>query len=318
MPVVLGKAPGKVILFGEHAVVFGRPAIAIPVTKVNASARIFPNLQGQPGQIHIQAKAIGLDADLEDLDDDHPLAKAIQITLSAVAPHHIPALTIQVDSSIPVAGGMGSSAAVSVAIIRALSAFLGRSLSPEAISELAFEVEKLHHGTPSGIDNNVIAHQKPVYFIKNQPIRFLQIDQPTHWVLGDTGEKTPTRDTVSAVRALHVMDPPHYENVFDQIGTLTDRAQTALKAGDLGELGWLMNENQRFLEQLNVSSPRLEALIQAARGAGATGAKLSGGGRGGNIIALAKPENVGVVEQAIIKAGAVHTITTKLAEGGLS
>ena len=199
MPVVLGKAPGKVILFGEHAVVFGRPAIAIPVTKVNASARIFPNLQGQPGQINIQAQAISLDADLEDLPNDHPLAKAIQITLSAVAPHHIPALTIQVDSSIPVAGGMGSSAAVSVAIIRALSAFLGGSLSPEEISELAFEVEKLHHGTPSGIDNNVIAHQKPVYFIKTKPIQFLQIDQPTHWVLGDTGEKTPTRETVLAV-----------------------------------------------------------------------------------------------------------------------
>ena len=316
MPVVLGKAPGKIILFGEHAVVFGRPAIALPVTKVNATARIFPDLEGQPGRIRIKAEDIGLDATLGDLEDHHPLAKVIQITLDAIDPRQIPAFTLQINSNIPVAAGMGSSAAVSGAIIRALSSFLGKPLSPAAISELAYEIEKVHHGTPSGIDNNVIAHQKPVYFIRNEPIRFLEIEQPTHWVIADSGEKTPTRETVSAVRALHAAEPQRYDAFFDQIGVLTQKAKNALKTGNLSILGGLMDENQRLLEQIDVSSPRLEALVQAARAGGAVGAKLSGGGRGGNIIALAEPEKVGDVEKALVEAGAERILITKLSDGG--
>lgn len=315
MPVVLGKAPGKIILFGEHAVVYGQPAIAIPVTKVNATVKIFPDLEGKPGQVHIQASAIDLDADLVDLESDHPLVKAIQSTLDAVAPQQVPAFRLQVDSGIPLSAGMGSSAAVSIAIIRALSAFLGGPLEPEEVSALAYQVEKIHHGTPSGIDNNVIAHQKPVYYIKGKPIRFLKIEQPTHWVIADTGEKTPTRETVSAVHALHAADSQRYDDIFKQIGSLTEKASRALKKGDLATLGRLMNQNQRLLNQLDVSSPKLESLIQAALAAGAAGAKLSGGGCGGNMIALAEPEKLETIENALIQSGAARIITTKLTGG---
>ena len=312
MPVLLGKAPGKIILFGEHAVVYGQPAIAIPVTKVYATAKITPAIAGSPGQIHIQARKIGLDSDLADLKFDHPLAEAVRIALEAVSPAQIPAFNLQVDSEIPVSAGMGSSAAVSVAIIRAVSAFLGSPLSPEDISNMAYKVEKLHHGTPSGIDNNVIAYQQPVFFTKDQPIRFLKIERATHWVIADTGEKTPTRETVSAVRALHAADSQRFGTIFRQIGEITQKAEEALKKGNLSALGWLMNENQRLLDQLNVSSTKLEVLIQAAREAGAAGAKLSGGGRGGNMIALAKEDDIPFIEEALMKAGAEHTITTKL------
>jgi mevalonate kinase len=316
MPIVLGKAPGKIILFGEHAVVYGYPAIAIPVTKVNATAKVFPNLAGEPGLIHLWAKEINLDANLSDLAKDHPLVRAIQVTLEAIAPRQVPALTIQIDSSIPVSAGMGSSAAVSVAIIRALSAFLGNSLSPDEISAMAYNVEKLHHGTPSGIDNNVIAHQQPVYFVKGKPIRFLKINKPTYWVIGDTGEKTPTRKTVSAVRTLYAADPQRYAGIFEKIGQITKRASKALKIGNLSVLGNLMNENQQCLDQINVSSPKLESLIQTALAAGAVGAKLSGGGAGGNMIALVEPEKIEGVEKALIEAGATRTITTLLARDG--
>ena len=315
MPVLLGKAPGKIILFGEHAVVYGQPAIAIPVTKVYATAKITPDFAGSPGQIHLQARAIGLDADLADLEESHPHAQAVRLVLETFCPGHVPAFNLQIDSKIPVSAGMGSSAAVSVAIIKAVSAFLGTPLAPEGLSEMAYEVEKIHHGTPSGIDNNVIAHQQPVFFTKDQPVRFLQIEKATHWVIADTGEKTPTRETVSAVRALHAADAQHYEAIFGQIGALTQKAEGALIKGDLTALGWLMNENQRLLAQLNVSSARLEVLIQAARAAGAVGAKLSGGGRGGNMIALAEEEKIPIIEEALIKAGAEHTITTKLQRG---
>jgi mevalonate kinase len=314
MPVIYGKAPGKIILFGEHAVVYGQPAIAIPVTKVNATARVIPNLEPQGSTIRIQAPDIQLEADLSDLPEEHPIAAAIRLILEAVAPKNIPALTINFSSTIPVSAGMGSSAAVSIAIIRALSAFFGKPLSPSEVSDLAYQVEKIHHGTPSGIDNNVIAHQQPVYFVRDNPIQFLEIQNSTHWVIADTGEKTPTRETVAAVRALHTENPDPYDQIFSQIGGLTQQAREALPSGDMVTLGALMNENQRLLEQLNVSSEKLDSLINAALAAGAAGAKLSGGGRGGNMIALAVVDSVEAIERALIDAGANQTITTLLAE----
>jgi mevalonate kinase len=315
MPIVLGKAPGKIILFGEHAVVYGQPAIAIPVTKVTATTKIIPDLESAPGRVRLRARQVGLDADLADLAFDQPLAKAVRISIEAVAPQVVPAFMVEVESEIPVSAGMGSSAAISIAMIRAVSAFLGGRLSPEKISELAYEVEKIHHGAPSGIDNNVIAHQKPVYFIKDKPIRFLKIKTPTHWVIADTGEKTPTRETVAAVRALHAAEPQRCDSILQAIGALAQKAQGALEQGNLTDLGCLMNENQRLLEQLNVSSARLNALIQAARTAGASGAKLSGGGRGGNMIALVTDQNIQAVEKALEAAGAERILTTKLTEG---
>lgn len=314
MPVVFGKAPGKIILFGEHAVVYGQPAIAIPVTKVSATTRVFPNLESAPGQVQLQAPDVQLNADLFDLPTDHPLATAVRLTLEAITPDHTPSFTLQISSTIPVSAGMGSSAAITVAIIRGLSAFLGRPLPPSDVSKMAYEVEKLHHGIPSGIDNSVISYQKPVFFIREKPIQFLHINRPTHWVIADTGEKTPTRETVSAVNMLRAADPERIDDIFQQIGTLTQKARIALTEGELIALGSLMNENQRLLEMLNVSSQKLDTLIAEARSAGASGAKLSGGGRGGNIIALAPSDRIETIEKALIDAGADRVITTLLAK----
>ncbi len=312
MPIIFGKAPGKIILFGEHAVVYGQPAIAIPVMNVNATAKIFPEINAKPGSVHLHAPEIHLDAELNNLPDENPLAAAVHQTLEALALERTPAITIQISSTIPVSAGMGSSAAISIAIIKALSAFLGSPLPPEEISDLAYEVEKLHHGTPSGIDNNVIAHQKPVYFKRNKPIEFLNVDNITHWMIADTGEQTPTYETVSAVRALHAADSETYDHIFGEIGALVQHARPVLIQGDLTALGWLMNENQRLLEKLNVSSRQNERLVQAARKAGAAGAKLSGGGQGGNIIALSAQDRVNTIEEALIDAGAVRVIKTRL------
>lgn len=314
MSVVFGKAPGKIILFGEHAVVYGQPAIAIPVNKVKATARIIPEISPHAERVHIDAPDIKIDADLKALDENHPLVKAIRITLEAVSPHHTPSFTLQISSNIPISAGMGSGAAISVAIIRALSSFLGKPLPPDRVSELAFEIEKIHHGTPSGIDNHVIAYQKPVYFVRGEPVQFLSIETPTYWVIADTGQKTPTHETVSAVRELHANDSALYSGIFKQIGTITRNARTALVKGEIEALGWLINENQRLLEKLTVSSPSLDNLIKTARAAGAYGAKLSGGGRGGNIIALASPDNFERINEALNQAGAERVITTRLSK----
>jgi mevalonate kinase len=314
MPVIFGKAPGKIILFGEHAVVYGQPAIAIPVLDVNATARITPILNTGSGKVRVQASDIGLDDLLEDLPKDDPLGTAIRLTLNEITPNHTPAFDIQIDSNIPISAGMGSGAAVTIAIIRALSAFLGHPLPNERVSELAYEVEKLHHGMPSGIDNTVVTFQKPVYFQRDEPIQTLSISHPTHWVIADTGEKTPTRETVTAVRKLYDDDPQTYEVTFTEIGSIVHAARQALSVGDLPFLGQLLNKNQQFLRDLQVSNPALENLIIAAREAGAVGAKLSGGGRGGNVIALVPPEKSHHVEEALSQAGAVRVMPTILRE----
>ena len=166
MPSFTASAPGKVILFGEHAVVYGQPAIAIPVTQLRARATLTPKISGEPGELRILAPDVGLDSLWEHLTPDNPIRAAVTEVKSALGIDHIPACIIKVTSTVPIASGLGSGAAVSVAVIRALSGFLGNPLPDEQVSALAFEVEKIHHGTPSGIDNTVVTYAQPVYFVQ--------------------------------------------------------------------------------------------------------------------------------------------------------
>jgi len=312
MPSITAAAPGKIILFGEHAVVYGHPAIAVPVTQVRARATVSANPRAPSGLITIQAPAINLSASLNNLPADHPLAVVIQQVVTALGIRNLPACTIRITSTIPVAAGLGSGAAVSVALIRALSAFLGHPLSDEKVSSLAYEVEKIYHGTPSGIDNTVITYAKPVFFVRDHPIEIIQVRQPFTLVIGDTGVPSPTKITVSDVRKGWQSNPTYYEAIFEAIGQIVRAARQAIENGPVTALGSLMNENHDLLAKLGVSSPELERLIQAARLAGASGAKLSGGGRGGNMIALSHPGREAEIAQALRSAGAVRVITTEV------
>src|SRR5574341_3719 len=144
------SAPGKIILFGEHAVVYGRPALAVPVTQVHADVEVSDG--SQPG-IWIDAPDINVHNELNTLASDHPIAAAIHnfLFLSHVSP--FPSLDIKIPSTIPVAAGLGSGAAVTVALVRALSRHLNHPMRDDEVSAFTYEIEKLHHGTPSGIDN---------------------------------------------------------------------------------------------------------------------------------------------------------------------
>jgi mevalonate kinase len=310
MPAFTATAPGKIILFGEHAVVYGRPAIAAPVNQVQARAVVSAAPRRPAGDVLIQAPDIGLESFLADLPDENPLACAVNGVFAALGLSRPPACTIRTTSTIPVAAGMGSGAAVSVAIIRALSAFLGATLPDESVSDLAYEVEKLHHGTPSGIDNTVITYGMPVYFVRGQPIETLRLHQPFTLVIGDSGVASPTAITVGDVRRAWQANPTHYEAIFDQVGETVKAACTAIETGRLDKLGILMDKNHDMLRRIGVSSPELEQLVQAARDAGSLGAKLSGGGRGGNMIALVTENSAPAVARALLSNGAVSTITT--------
>ena len=312
------SAPGKIILFGEHAVVYNRPALAVPVTQIHVDVEV---LDSSRAGIWINATDIDLHAELYSLPTDHPIGSVILKLFSPPfsSPHFLEdkmrgrrGVEISIESTIPVASGLGSGAAVSVALIRALALHIAYPLTNDQVNDLVYEIEKLHHGTPSGIDNTVITYAKPVYFIKGQPIETFKVGRPFTIVIGDTGIPAPTKESVADVRSLWLRDKVIFENLFNEIAQIVLIARRSIESGKPDLLGELMDQNHVLLRQLTVSSPELDKLVEAARNAGAHGAKLSGGGRGGNMIALVDQVKAESVASALISAGAKRTIITEI------
>jgi mevalonate kinase len=312
---VNASAPGKIILFGEHAVVYNRPALAVPVTQVHVDVEV---LDSPRTGIWIDAPGIDLHAELNSLPVDHPVGSVILNLFSTLGVSsllgtgHGEGLNISIASTIPVAAGLGSGAAVSVALIRALAQHVSHPLTDEQVNDLVFEIEKLHHGTPSGIDNTVITYAKPVYFVKGKPMETFKVGKPFTIVIGDTGIPAPTKESVGDVRRLRMRDQYNIENIFNEISQITLIGRRSIESGMPELLGELMDQNHAYLQALTVSSPELDKLVKAARNAGALGAKLSGGGRGGNMIALVEQSKAESVASALISAGAKQTIITEV------
>lgn len=309
----LGSACAKVILCGEHAVVYGRPAIALPLPRLRATATVTPREPGDDARaddVDIIAPNINARYWMR-LQPGRPLARIAQLTLDRIGMHSDHAewrpFTLSLLSDIPVGANLGSGAATSVAASRATASFFGRTLPAEELSALAYEVEQMHHGTPSGIDNTVVAFEQPVWFVRGQPPELLGAAALLPLVIADTGEATPTRVPVGDVRAAWQRDHDALEAVFDEIARLVTQSREALLAGDLARLGAAMDANHALLQALTVSSPALDALCEAARGAGALGAKMSGGGRGGNMIALARDDgHAAALAETLTRAGATR------------
>lgn len=300
------RAPGKIILFGEHAVVYGRPAIAVPVTQVYAEATV----EAKPGPVTLHLPDLGRSYTLLDAPEDDPLALTVCKTLDHLGLNSRNGLHITVRSTIPIARGLGSGAAVATATVRALAQHFGQSLSPSEVSDLVYQTEVLLHGTPSGIDNTVIAFEQPVYFVRGKPPEHFAVGAPLYFVIGDTGVPSPTKITVGDVRRAWEANRETYEARFNAIGRLVRQAYQAIAEGQLVTVGALMDANQAWLHTMGLSSPELNRLIEAAWAAGALGAKLSGGGRGGNMIALVTPDTEQEVIRALREAGAANVILT--------
>jgi mevalonate kinase len=308
MQLSTGIAPGKVILFGEHAVVYGQPALAAPITQVCATAVV---REGEPGA-GLAVHALDLDQQVHLGEAGQPLAVAAGLALQWLGLDE-PDWVVEVSSTIPIASGLGSGAAVSVAILRAMCGAARQELPAERASALAFEVERLYHGTPSGVDNTVVAYGQPVYFIRGRAPQPFTIGRPFLLAIADTGISSPTRVAVGDVRAQAEAEPRRYSDLFNQIGGTAAEAKIAIRYGTPDELGPLMDRNHALLQEIGVSCPELDALVVAARAAGAGGAKLSGAGRGGNMIALVSHDNEQAVAEALRAAGAVRVIVTEIA-----
>ncbi len=293
----IGRAPGKLILAGEHAVVHGRPAVAMPWPAVEAVAEARP----AEGALTVTSERPELDVS--------GLRAAAAETLARFG-RSAEGLAIHVRSTVPAGAGLGSSAATAVAVVRATAAACGETLAAEDLAALADIAERHAHGLPSGVDVAAVAAPGPIFFMQGHPTEAIAPAFEPALVVADSGRPRDTRAAVAAVRARQETAPEAFLSALDLLGSAAVCAASALRTADPRLLGEAFDRAQSALHDLGVSDPALEALIKAARAAGATGAKLTGAGRGGCVVALA-PDLASrpTIAAAMRDAGAVRVWT---------
>lgn len=295
----LAAGHGKIILFGEHAVVYGSRAIAAPVP-LAVRARVVDDDEG----VWLVVPRWGVEQRLRSdpamrTSYEEPAALILEHLGLAERP-----MRIVVHPELPRAMGLGGSAAVAVAIIRALDRHFRLGLSDDEVNALAYRCECVAHGTPSGLDNTVATFGQPLVYRRGDPPEILSLAfrEPVSFVIGMTGVESLTAKMVARVRSGRDRNPDVYNSMIKGIDAVTGQALEAIRGHDLERLGELMNVNQGLLNGMQVSSWELEELIQIAREHGALGAKLTGGGGGGSMIALA-PDTASTVIAAMEGAG---------------
>lgn len=300
-----GYAPGKLLLFGEHAVVYGQPAIAVSIDRgirVAVSA-----LDGPSGPV-MRTSGLGLAAPV--CVGPEPAGPAVlQRALTRLVELYgtdVRELQFVVDSAIVAGAGLGSSAALSVAMIRGVRRFLTLSRDDEAVLAHALELERVFHGNPSGVDHTVIARGGALSYLRGEKgpqFQRVVLGRPLHLAVGVAGPHAGTKRAVSALRERASRHGAVYEHLFAGVGMLAREARTALENGHLAAVGELMNVNQGYLNALGVSTPAIETLCHVARERGALGAKLTGAGGGGAMLALCDGDAAGAVASAFEDAG---------------
>jgi mevalonate kinase len=273
-----GRACGKVILLGEHAVVYDVPAIAVGIDR-GARARAVP-IENGPSRLHVA----GWNIDVDDANPVHDLARAFRALLDATrgGSRVIGPQSVEVDSDLPPGGGLGCSAAMGVAIARALDPHA----CDDAVQERAMAWERVFHGNPSGVDAAVAARGGSIFFRKSHALEPVRARGSLHLCVGSTGVPSSTKAMVDGVARLRARRPEVVRKSFEGVRSLVHNARLALEAGDRFALGRLMDLNQMLLSGLLVSTPEIESMCALARDAGAFGAKLTGAGGGGSVVAL--------------------------------
>lgn len=301
----IGAGYGKVILFNEHFVVYDIPAIAsaidnktiAEVTRCNGDAPFIlhderdatpgykeEKLEHQKDSIMRIKKAMGIEECIE----------------------------IELHGDLKAASGVGASAASCTAIARAISDEFGLHLDDDAINEIAYEGEKAYHGSPSGIDNTCATYGGLVWFVKSKGMERLTVKTPVEIVMGNTGIVANTKRAVAGVRERRDRHREKYDAIFAEAEKLAHRAREALLSGDWKKVGSLMNENHELLQQIEVSSKELDFLVEVAREHGAYGAKMTGGGLGGYMVALTPGSELQEKVATAIEQQGFYALRTKI------
>ena len=259
----VGQAHSKIILIGEHAVVYGYPAISLPLLEVKVTCRVVP--AATPWRLF----------------EEDTLSMAVYASLEYlnITDAYI---RCQIDSAIPEKRGMGSSAAISIAAIRAVFDYYQEKLPRDVLEILVNRAEMIAHMNPSGLDAKTCLSDQPIRFIKNVGFEELAMDLSAYLVIADTGVYGHTREAIQVVESKGKEALPF----LYALGELTQQAEEAIKARDAVMLGEILTKAHGNLKEIGVSSLEADTLVETALHHGALGAKMSGGGLGGCIIAL--------------------------------
>ena len=319
---VVASAPAKIILFGGHFVVYGEPAIVVAIdrrARAEAELRQDRRLRFQSANLNTSCYFENGVFKVEQGDAKEAKLKFEPVKLAVekvfAASGKSVGLDITINSAIPVGAGLGSSAAVVASVTAAVSALLGLEFSKQEIFRITFEAEKIVHGTPSGVDPAIATFGGTLLFQVDTGFKPLEVETDIPLVIGDTGVERSTKIQVEKVRETMDSFPQIADSLRKAAREIVLRAVAALQENDLETLGRLMNINHALLYGIGVSGESLEWLTNAARKAGALGAKLTGAGGGGCMVALARPERLENVSEAIMRAGGSPFIAKKTDEG---
>ena len=303
----VSASPAKVILFGEHFVVNGNSAISMAIDLPTIVTAESTTRNG----VTITSKNMKLEAHFSPngtLEQSTGTSaeqnlRPIYATVSSLI-DKTTGIKISIESHVPIGMGLGSSAATAVATLSSVTTLLQRVMQKEEIFQAAYSLEKLIHGRPSGVDQATVTYGGMIVYRNGRvESKLADLSKPPLIIIGNTGKRRSTGKYVGRVTQLRTEQPQQYSHIAHQAQRIADQAIIALMQGRDTELGALMNENQRLLETIGVSSPSLDNLIAAALSAGALGAKLTGGGGGGCMIALANEATASTVKRAIEEAG---------------
>ncbi|MDF7637097.1 mevalonate kinase [Leuconostocaceae bacterium ESL0958] len=296
-----GQAHGKAILIGDHAVVYNQPAVAIPLLDLTVAATFAASPAGQ--MLQLNEARIALDELGADLEGIRVLLNQLLADLALTEQSFL----IQVHANIPQERGFGASAALANAITKAAFDFAAQPLTADALSQYVNLAETIAHGSPSGIDAATVQADEPIWF-ENKKAQPFQSQLQACLVLADTGVRGQTVRAVNIVKEQLKMDYDYTWAAIEDLGALAKQVREALGLDDPTALGAYFTQAHQDLVRLRVSHPKLNQLVDAAIAAGALGAKLTGSGIGGAMLALASNESQAKqIAAALQRAGAQET-----------